>query len=303
MSTGDELLAAIYDNPLDDTLRLVYADWLDEQATESRPCDACRGSGWAFANAKGEPQCPNCIEPTASKRVVRQLPNKDSRFRCLACKKVWHAKKCSRCKGDKVLTSKKDAERAELIRAQISLDSGAGSRLERDVLASRVSTLSKKLMPSPRTPTVTLAFVRGMLVAFLHAQDLYFTYTRDDAPDAVGYSPRYVQTELLREFPEIVEVRCMAWVAKACNYREDAEWLFTRKAGPIDNDQGSIPPFLFDGLRAFSRERRDDGHSILRHGRWYPSLHTASTDLGGVVARWVRRNGESLVRIKYGLYV
>lgn len=31
MSEGDKLLQAILDNPEDDALRLVYADWLEER--------------------------------------------------------------------------------------------------------------------------------------------------------------------------------------------------------------------------------------------------------------------------------
>jgi uncharacterized protein (TIGR02996 family) len=35
MPEGDALLAAVLDNPQDDTPRLVYADWLDEHGTSA----------------------------------------------------------------------------------------------------------------------------------------------------------------------------------------------------------------------------------------------------------------------------
>lgn len=44
MDDGEALLAAIYANRRDDTPRLIYADWLDENAA-SADCAACKGTG------------------------------------------------------------------------------------------------------------------------------------------------------------------------------------------------------------------------------------------------------------------
>lgn len=94
-TTEAGLLAAIIDNPADDTARLAYTDWLEENAI-AVTCDTCGGKGW-----------------------------KESRYRAgleigeeYDC--VSHAA-CQKCHGKKV-TSDGRAERAEFIRLQCELD-------------------------------------------------------------------------------------------------------------------------------------------------------------------------------------
>lgn len=55
------LLAAILTDPADDLPRLVYADWLEENAG-MRPCRSCGGSGTTGGNGGevGNPACPGC---------------------------------------------------------------------------------------------------------------------------------------------------------------------------------------------------------------------------------------------------
>lgn len=52
VTDGDAILAAVLANPEDDLPRLVYADWLDENAGGPVPCRACGGSGWRVARTR-----------------------------------------------------------------------------------------------------------------------------------------------------------------------------------------------------------------------------------------------------------
>ena len=58
------LLAAIMSNPAEDTPRLEYADWLDEQDPGSETCSLCDGTGswvtYAYSNPPEEEPCPSC---------------------------------------------------------------------------------------------------------------------------------------------------------------------------------------------------------------------------------------------------
>ncbi len=64
------LIAAICANPDDDTARLAYADWLEEQPSESKRCETCRGTGWIpashlltypyYPHATGTQNCEFC---------------------------------------------------------------------------------------------------------------------------------------------------------------------------------------------------------------------------------------------------
>jgi uncharacterized protein (TIGR02996 family) len=45
MNDGTAIIAAIHLHPDDDTARLVYADWLDEQAGERVACPECEATG------------------------------------------------------------------------------------------------------------------------------------------------------------------------------------------------------------------------------------------------------------------
>jgi uncharacterized protein (TIGR02996 family) len=69
MTDGDHLYRAILCDPADDTLRLAYADWLDETAG-TEECTRCKGRrvvGWDYVNGVGEPPkeypCPECTAP------------------------------------------------------------------------------------------------------------------------------------------------------------------------------------------------------------------------------------------------
>lgn len=54
------LRAAIFAAPLEDTPRLVYADWLDEQPQE-RPCPRCKGKGfYSYRGAEFGYEVENC---------------------------------------------------------------------------------------------------------------------------------------------------------------------------------------------------------------------------------------------------
>jgi uncharacterized protein (TIGR02996 family) len=49
MHTDDDFLRKIRENPFDDAIRMVYADWLEDRAHEEgseRKCETCRGIGW-----------------------------------------------------------------------------------------------------------------------------------------------------------------------------------------------------------------------------------------------------------------
>lgn len=89
MSTRDQLLAEIAANPDDDTLRLAFADYLDEQPAGrmSCPLDFCRGGYWRHS---GDPN----TRPT----------------------------RCHVCGPDGTVPDTADADRAEFIRVQCELE-------------------------------------------------------------------------------------------------------------------------------------------------------------------------------------
>lgn len=63
MDDSSGLLRAIWDNPHDDTPRLVYADWLDDHATYSGQCGVCEGHGLLDEDGRGSSEgtiCENC---------------------------------------------------------------------------------------------------------------------------------------------------------------------------------------------------------------------------------------------------
>jgi uncharacterized protein (TIGR02996 family) len=104
--TSDEsaFLAAIADNPADDTTRLVYADWLDEQPAVYRKCAACQGSGFEEV-----------------RKIVGQMGYLTSSGKIILTKPKVETT-CSACGGDgkePCDTSRRD--RAEFIRVQIEL--------------------------------------------------------------------------------------------------------------------------------------------------------------------------------------
>lgn len=78
----EALLQAIIENPEDDTLKLAFADWLDENPKPDVPCKSCAASGWMLLN-----------------------PGPDGR---------WVP--CSRCEGREFVPDKSNHDLAELIR-------------------------------------------------------------------------------------------------------------------------------------------------------------------------------------------
>jgi uncharacterized protein (TIGR02996 family) len=80
------LLATIAANPEDDTSRLVYADWLDENADARVPCPTCNGKGESayvigafgpFPNG-----CPRCDSGTVPADTSRQERAEFVRVQC-----------------------------------------------------------------------------------------------------------------------------------------------------------------------------------------------------------------------------
>jgi uncharacterized protein (TIGR02996 family) len=67
MTDGDNLLRNILDNPEDDTVRLVYADWLQENGRPEYAefirvqIELVRGRDWKTQNGCGFHWCPRCL--------------------------------------------------------------------------------------------------------------------------------------------------------------------------------------------------------------------------------------------------
>jgi uncharacterized protein (TIGR02996 family) len=98
MDTEAAILKAILDQPNEDTPRLVYADWLDENATTGAECGKCLGSGSHSLN-------------------VYEL---SARYGAAAAVKIMNEAKCAKCDGSgRVSDGRK--ERAEFIRLQITI--------------------------------------------------------------------------------------------------------------------------------------------------------------------------------------
>ena len=95
MTDGEALLRAILENPADDTARLVYADWLEEQPPKRVACRECRGKGEVRGHGMFSTGRP-----------------------CLACGGSALTPHSHR-KGDGTLLDPSDAERAEFIRSGI----------------------------------------------------------------------------------------------------------------------------------------------------------------------------------------
>lgn len=68
MTDFDRLLAAIRDNPGEDAPRLVWADWLEENAG-TVACAACKGEGKIGVGNNGNPYMATCDECNGSRRV------------------------------------------------------------------------------------------------------------------------------------------------------------------------------------------------------------------------------------------
>lgn len=100
-------LTAILADPGDDTARLVYADWLDEQEWETVPCPECgTGSepGWVHRHGSSGPgyyPCRRCTDLDNGERrgtgtvVVPADPSKKARAAFIRAQcELEHAAKC-----------------------------------------------------------------------------------------------------------------------------------------------------------------------------------------------------------------
>jgi hypothetical protein len=95
-------LSAIIADPDDDTARLVYADWLQEQEVVFTPCDHCDGEGRLPAfTAGGRSTAPSF---TTTRTAMSQM---------IICRQ------CPRCSGAGRKRTDTFRERAEFIRVQI----------------------------------------------------------------------------------------------------------------------------------------------------------------------------------------
>jgi uncharacterized protein (TIGR02996 family) len=92
MTEQEALLRAILEDPADDTVRLVYADWLDENV-KTKPCPRCNG-GLRLVHVNRETFTKPPLQP------------KDL---------------CRMCEGTSSVTDGGYKERAELIRVQVEL--------------------------------------------------------------------------------------------------------------------------------------------------------------------------------------
>lgn len=68
MTDFDRLLAAIRENPGEDAPRLVWADWLEENA-RTAACEACKGCGKIGIGNNGNPYMTTCDECHGTGRV------------------------------------------------------------------------------------------------------------------------------------------------------------------------------------------------------------------------------------------
>jgi uncharacterized protein (TIGR02996 family) len=93
MTDGEALVRAILENPDEDTPRLIYADWLDEQPPTEVPCGNCNG----------KPRVYSFKPPTSTNWI-----------------QVWASTyECLTCSGSGTATERRGSARAEFIRAQI----------------------------------------------------------------------------------------------------------------------------------------------------------------------------------------
>jgi uncharacterized protein (TIGR02996 family) len=129
LTDGDRLLAAILDNPADDGLRLIYADWLEENAV-ALPCPECNGKG---------------------KKSYRAAGPFGGVFDCKGC-------------GGRGRVSNGNAERAELIglTAETLLLDNDGPRwhLNRDWPSMACEVAVNGLLPIPKADRRCLAYIR-----------------------------------------------------------------------------------------------------------------------------------------------
>lgn len=96
MHTKEDWLRAICENPADDTLRLVYADWLEEQEeTPTSPCPQCNGN-------KKVPYCSRFMYSCSELGIECDCKSK---------------KICETCKG---IGNVQHQSRASLIREQVA---------------------------------------------------------------------------------------------------------------------------------------------------------------------------------------
>lgn len=96
MSTGNELLNAIHAFPEEDTPRLVYAEWLDEQDAIYIDCPGCGGKG------KKPVQVIDGTKPLSYRE--------------------YQPTTCPQCKGNKIVRDMGNIDRAAFIRAECRIE-------------------------------------------------------------------------------------------------------------------------------------------------------------------------------------
>ena len=148
-------IAKICENPFDNTPRLVFADWLDEQPS-TVPCAECNGSGVPFI----KPIRHNMWEerqPDGTIRRFSKIPRPDYRIR-----------RCESCGGSGSV-SNGNAERAEFIRLQIELAAGCDPCPKCGALRARERELWDSVRSSFQTRnwTVNLNESQGIIAAMV----------------------------------------------------------------------------------------------------------------------------------------
>lgn len=112
MTDRESFLRAIAAEPDDDTARLVFADWLDEQNAAQIPCPTCaglplKGARCTFCGGEGT---------TDDYHSLR---------RCVYCSgKGYHERQCMTCQGAGAVSDNSDRERAKYIREAVDFARG-----------------------------------------------------------------------------------------------------------------------------------------------------------------------------------
>jgi uncharacterized protein (TIGR02996 family) len=129
MTDGERLLRAIRERPEEDTPRLAYADWLDENAGE-KDCESCVG------------KCGHIVPRLATHRTPANAMRRGDFLADKSRTYSAHWEKCSACTGTGRVSSG-NAARAEFVRVQVELAASFGlnerrrdelARLERELL-------------------------------------------------------------------------------------------------------------------------------------------------------------------------
>lgn len=109
---GAALLRAIEAQPEEDTPRLLFADWLDENGRVRRvECPECK---------RKPAKCPKC-KGKGRINVYKGVATYKRMMSCRSCNGTGKGVSCSHCSGTGYVEHNPDADRAELIRVQVEL--------------------------------------------------------------------------------------------------------------------------------------------------------------------------------------